>query len=85
MSLDLNDSYEKMQAAMASAVIEDWEDISAFLDEACTTSPPTEREGSPAFREQVAQGAAFYTYDYGIDGVSIEITKYAQCLENMFG
>jgi len=85
MSLNLNERQHDMQAAMASAVIEDWEDISAFLDEACTAPPSVPCDDRQEFRESVARGAAFYTYDYGIDGVSIEITKYAQCLENLFG
>jgi len=29
-------------------------------------------------------GIAFLTYDYGIDGVSIEISKYARAIQNLF-
>ena len=32
----------------------------------------------------LASGAGFVTYDFGIDGVSIEIFKYAECLEEIF-
>ena len=34
-------------------------------------------------RETLSKGFAFITFDYGIDGVSIEICKYAACLENL--
>ncbi len=31
-----------------------------------------------------AKGSAFITYNYGIDGVSIEISKYAQILNDLY-
>lgn len=85
MCLDLKEGCDRMQAAMAAATIGGWDDISAFLDEACAAAPPIPSHERREFRDKVAKGAVFYTYDYGIDGVSIEITKYAQCLENLFG
>ncbi len=85
MCSSLKERYDHMQAAMASATIGEWEDVSSFLDEACAAAPPIQSRERREFRDEVAKGAAFYTYDYGIDGVSIEITKYAQCLENLFG
>jgi glycosyltransferase involved in cell wall biosynthesis len=35
------------------------------------------------FRDRLADGAAFVTFAYDIDGVSMEIAKYAQCLERI--
>jgi hypothetical protein len=74
-----------MQTTIESARIETWDDISVFLDQIAAIPDTVEHEDRAAFRELVSRGAAFYTYDYGIDGVSIEITKYAQCLEHLFG
>jgi len=47
--------------------------------------PPTSSPSKDAFLQKVAGGTAFLTFDYGIDGVSIEIAKYAQALENLYG
>ncbi len=87
MALDLKQRYEKLQTEMAAAHIEDWNDISAFLDQhASGASAPESTHGDHvAFHALTAKGVAFYTFDYGIDGVSIEITKYAQCLEHLLG
>ncbi len=55
-----------------------WGDIGAVLDELSSTP----RGDLPT---DFSTGAAFVTFDYGIDGVSIEIAKYAACLERMLG
>lgn len=73
-----------MLAAIDSASVGDWADISRFLDEARGAAPPPQAHDRERFTSLLGSGIAFYTFDYGIDGVSIEITKYAQCLENIF-
>lgn len=35
------------------------------------------------FREQIAGGVAFITFAFDIDGVSMEVAKYAQCFEDV--
>jgi len=37
-----------------------------------------------SLKELISDGVAFVTYNYGIDGVSIEISKYAQYFEHTF-
>ena len=52
-----------------------WEDIDSVLSGLGAADVPR------ASGEELARNAAFATFDYGIDGVSIEISKYAHCLE----
>lgn len=56
------------------------EHISSVLDElARYQRPPLVGD----YREQLAGGVAFVTFAYDIDGVSMEIAKYARCFERM--
>ena len=62
--------------------ITSWADITKFLNSIKTK---TAKKYSPQqFSTETAKGIAFITYDYGIDGVSIEITKYASALQQIF-
>jgi len=62
---------------LADRKVESWDDIHAVLDgfQAKTGAAP-ERDAP-----SLAGGVAFLTFDYGIDGVTMEIAKYASCLE----
>jgi len=60
MCSSLKERYDRMQAAMASATIGEWEDISSFLDEACAAAPPIQSRERREFRGEVAKGAALY-------------------------
>jgi len=61
--------------------INNWQDISNFLD---TISKENSLPTVKNINELPANGIAFITYNYGIDGVSIEISKYARCFEQTF-
>ncbi|MCK5844215.1 MAG: hypothetical protein KAG97_05865, partial [Victivallales bacterium] len=74
--------FEKMMAGIRSAEITDWSDISAFLTEN-KSSRSTDSPDPEEFNDALRSGLAFLTFDYGIDGVSIEIAKYAVCFERM--
>lgn len=81
---DLNLLYKQMTDSLESKKISNWNDISEYLDEAeerTNALPANEKNLHKLFQK----GAAFITYDFGIDGVSIEIFKYAQCLESILG
>ena len=52
-----------------------WEDIGAALSGLGAAGVPR------ASGAELSRSAAFATFDFGIDGVSIEIGKYARCLE----
>ncbi|MCP3967607.1 MAG: glycosyltransferase family 4 protein [Lentisphaerae bacterium] len=64
--------------------VSNWQDISIILDKIVTSAPQSQVLSQAEFNNIVEQGAAFVTYDFGIDGVSIEIFKYAECLERIF-
>ncbi len=60
--------------------IEDGKSISAVLDDLARHH----HEPWPLdFRSTIARGVAFVTFAYDIDGVSMEIAKYARCFENL--
>lgn len=59
--------------AFKERVVDSWGDIGAVLDEL---------GAGPAVRlDERPRSVGFVTFDFGIDGVSIEIAKYARCLE----
>lgn len=81
MTVKMISKFEEMESTLQSKVCANWESISCFLDTIKTVAPtPIDSE---AFAARLKKGVAFYTFDFGIDGVSIEVTKYARCLEEM--
>jgi len=81
MTSNMMARFEAMQATLQSKSCADWKSISSFLD-TIQTVPPNPID-SDSFAARLKKGIAFYTFDYGIDGVSIEVAKYARCLEEM--
>jgi len=69
-------SFKEMEGRLDSAEIADWSDISSFLE-----SIRGIRADSGIKAMDGALG--FLTFDYGIDGVSIEMAKYARSFEKM--
>ena len=59
-----------------------WKDISNILENLRSKKQNT--EANEEYLNDVESGISFITFDYGIDGVSIEIEKYALCLEKLF-
>ncbi len=55
--------------------VKNWADISTILEKTKTSS----------HSQELSPRIAFITFNYGIDGVSIEISKYARCFEKIFG
>ena len=74
----------ELKDTLESIKINDWRDISKFLDSIKSTPESIPALSEKKFSSMLANGAAFVTYDFGIDGVSIEIFKYAECLEEIF-
>lgn len=66
------------------ASIYSWEDISAVVDqvEAVQLEPLPDTRWE--FFQTISQSTTFLTFDFGIDGVSIEIAKYARALEALY-
>ena len=74
----------KLKNALENVEVNDWQDISKFLDSIKSSPELVPNLSEKQFSSLLSTGAAFVTYDYGIDGVSIEIFKYAECLEHIF-
>ncbi|NQV02279.1 MAG: glycosyltransferase [Bacteroidia bacterium] len=66
-----------------SADISSWTDIDNFLKNLQDNSPSLKKFTQKEFYSFISTGIAFVTYDFGIDGVSMEIFKYAQSLEKI--
>ena len=74
------DKYKQMLGKMNSANINNWNDIDNFLAEIKISKVSSNFD---SVKDEIEKGIAFLTFDYGIDGVSIEISKYASCFENL--
>ena len=66
----------------ANYQVNNWKDISHILKNISTNTPNLPNPAT--LKELVSDGVAFITYNYGIDGVTIEISKYARFFENTF-
>ena len=73
----------KLKSILEKINVKDWRDISAFLDSIKSAPEAVPVLEEKEFSALLSTGAAFVTYDFGIDGVSIEIFKYAECLEEI--
>ena len=57
-----------------------WDEISSILKDIRREPPLLQQLSYTEFLKRIRKGIAFFTFDFGIDGVSIEISKYAQSL-----
>ena len=73
----------KLKSILEKINVNDWQDISTFLDSIKSAPEAVPVLEEKEFSSLLSTGAAFVTYDFGIDGVSIEIFKYAECLEEI--
>ncbi|RLD09276.1 MAG: hypothetical protein DRI44_08845 [Chlamydiae bacterium] len=62
--------------------VDDWKDIHHVLKKISTDDYPIQKTAT--LKELISDGVAFITYNYGIDGVSIEISKYARYFEHTY-
>jgi hypothetical protein len=77
-----------MLASLREEEVATWFDLGLFLDRLREDGPsPACRApaGFPTFEPDVAAGVGFLTFDIGIDGVSMEIAKYAEVLRRLLG
>ncbi len=71
---------EQMISDLRAENVETWFDLGLLIDRL--------RENRPAgiavesdfaeFKRRVARGVAFVTFNYGVDGVTMEVAKYAR-------
>lgn len=76
--------FAQMKQMLSEKKVKRWKDISAVLESVKRASPEIEAFTDKEFLSALHNGIAFITYDFGIDGVSIEISKYAHCMERIF-
>ena len=77
-----------MLASLRAESVTTWFDLGLLLDRLREDpSGPTIRAAAelPAFERDIASGIAFLTFEIGIDGVSMEIAKYAEALRLFLG
>ena len=75
--------YSLMREKLDTCNPKNWNDISSILMDVKENSPPFKQLSRTEFPRRLRKGIAFFTYDFGIDGVSIEISKYAQSLQDI--
>jgi len=81
----LEDLQTKLISFIDGAKVKNWDDINRLLDQILVAPFQPSCNTEEQFDELVRKGVAFITYDYGIDGVSIEVAKYANTLEELYG
>jgi len=83
MTQPIINDYAQLMRTLTSASPRNWEELTGVLEGVRDSIRPTPTTWE-AFLRQCARGTAFLTFDYGVDGVSIEIAKYAQSLEDLY-
>lgn len=73
-----------MSNIIGDAPISSWEEILSTVEKISSVEHSRLPASRAAFLQTASQGTAFLTFDFGIDGVSIEIAKYARILEKLF-
>lgn len=76
------DLYTKMIKTLEEFNPQSWKDIDAILKQIKKPVDANNKDTTASYIEDIKNGIAFITYDYGIDGVSIEMSKYAMSLQN---
>ncbi len=78
-------AYAKLIEILDEQKIKTWFDMGIFLDTLKDNRKDKFILKTPLqLKKKVAKGIGFITFDYGIDGVSIEIAKYAKAFEKLF-
>lgn len=76
------EAFSQKIEAMATSPISSWEEISHLLQAVKEGSPAPSWYEKEAFMQLWAEGTAFITFEYGVDGVSVEIAKYGKAIED---
>ena len=81
---DMQEQFSGMMDFLKSAAPSNWTDITKVLRQIKSKAQTSPTLTKDEFIKLAANGTAFYTFGYGIDGVSMEIVKYAQALEALY-
>jgi len=75
---------ERMLAALRAEPIETWFDLGLLIDRLRENQPENpDNDDFWEFKRRMARGTAFLTFSYGVDGVTMEVAKYAQSLSSL--
>lgn len=85
MMTQQEESFKRLDELISNANINRWEDITELLTAVSKLPFMLEANSKDEFEQLIKKGIAFITFDYGIDGVSIEVAKYAKTLESLYG
>ncbi len=77
------EKFQRQLAILGRCVPDDWDDIAAVLNQTTQSETTPILPSCEKSLESFAPGAAFITFSYGVDGVSIEIIKTARALDNL--
>jgi glycosyltransferase involved in cell wall biosynthesis len=84
VSSEAHAAFEKQMTVLENFTPEDWADIAVLLDKLWNTKKAPLAPNCEALLQSFARGTAFITFSFGIDGVSIEISKYAHALDDLY-
>ena len=76
--------YERLNLALDAFNPTRWSEITKILNRIKCINPSNQQITEENYLRKFAEGTAFITFDFGIDGVSIEIAKYAKTLEDIY-
>ena len=83
-SSDPNILFQHLSTVLDECNPVDWDDIVSLLDQIKNRKKASIIPKSEDILEFFARGTAFITFSYGIDGVTIETSKYAHTLNDLF-
>ena len=78
---------QDLMAELKKEPVHTWFDLGLFLDsfrDAYETRRTPFSGSLTDFKKSLSRGLGFVTFTYGIDGVTMEIVKYAQAFERIF-
>ncbi len=82
--LTRDERYDQLTAVLENCYPIDWDDIVILLNQLKNKKKPSLPSRNEHYLKFFAKGAAFISFSYGIDGVSIETVKYAKTLNDLF-
>ncbi len=85
LSHPTNEQLHWLRELVHHAQPSNWEEISDLLMLLRDKKKAASAQVADDYLQSFARGTAFITFSYGIDGVTIEVAKYAQTLEDIYG
>ena len=81
---DRNEQFHSLRTDLEEYHPANWDDIVSLIDQIKARRKASLIDTEQDFLESFARGTAFISFSFGIDGVSVEASKYAHTLHNLF-